>query len=270
MKSINHLLFLFFFLLSQFIASAENYPVGTRAASLGNASVTLNDLWSVNHNQAGLGYIKKFSTGVNYENRFLLNKLSLKAMAIVIPSKDGTFGLSINSFGYVLYHQQKYGLAYGRTFGEKISMGIQLACFTTKIAEDYGRATNLVAEVGVQVKPIKDLTLGVHLFNPTLSKVSSHFYLPAIMRLGFDYKFSQSVFFAGEIQKEINAKPVFKAGLEYGLMKEFYLRTGISTNPSLNAVGCGLKLKQFKLDFSSSFYAVLGFTSQVGLTYEVK
>lgn len=248
---------------------AENFPVGARSAALGHASVSLNDLWAMQHNQSGLAYLKKVSAGASYENRFLVPELNFKALALALPTKEGIFGLSISSFGYALYNQNKYGLAYGKAFGEKISAGIQLDCFTTQIAEGYGHRTLFAVEAGIQAKPINNLTIGFHLFNPTLSKVNID-YIPTVIRIGFNYKFSDKVFVAFETEKGINVKQAFKMGMEYSLIKELYLRAGISTNPSLNAFGFGFNFKQFKLDFATSFHPVLGFTSTMGLSYEMK
>jgi len=62
-------------------------------------------------------------------------------------------------------------------------------------------------------------------------------------------------------------KPVFKAGIEYKAIKEFYLRAGISTNPALSSFGFGLNLKNLKIDFSANYHQVLGISPQVGLSY---
>jgi len=58
-------------LLFAFITKAgnEDYPIGARSAAMGNASVSLSDMWSAHHNQAGLGFVRNISAGVSYENR---------------------------------------------------------------------------------------------------------------------------------------------------------------------------------------------------------
>lgn len=253
-------------------AWSDNYHLGARQAGIANAAVSLSDVWSVHHNQAGLGFMKKAAAGVYYENRFLLKELSLKGGAVAYPVKAGTFGLSISSFGYANYSENKVGLAFGRSFGEKFSAGIQLDYLNTHIGENYGKRSAVAGEIGIQAKPLKDLTIGVHLFNPTRSRVDDYDdeRAPTILRFGMDYKFSDKVFVAMEAEKDVDHKPVFKAGLEYIPTEVLYLRAGISTNPSQSSFGFGLKLSQFKLDIASSFHSVLGFTPQVGLVYEMK
>jgi hypothetical protein len=253
-------------------AGSDNSPVGARSAGIANASVTLGDVWSTHHNQAGLGFVKNAGASVYYESRFMMKELSLKAGVLAYPIKAGTFGLSVSSFGYTNYSENKIGIAFGKALGENFSAGIQLDYLSTHIGENYGKSSAFAGEIGIQAKPWKNLTVGAHLFNPTRAKLADYNNerTPTILRLGIDYKFSDKVFVAVETEKDIDHKAVFKTGLEYHPAEVLYLRAGISTNPALSSFGFGLKLKQFRLDFASSFHSVLGYTPQMGLLYEMK
>jgi hypothetical protein len=251
------------------VIASDNTPLGARSSGLGNSSVSLSDLWSVQNNQAGLGFVKKINAGAYYQNQFMLKELSTNAFAFSIPIKSGTFGLCISNFGYSNFSQNKYGLAFGKSFGNKIAIGIMMDYLETNIPE-YGKKGSLVPEVGIQTKPIKNLTIGIHIFNPTRTNLADYNdeNIPTVIRLGGNYKFSDKVFVALETEKDIDKKPIIKAGLEYLPIKELYLRAGISTNPSLSCFGIGVNLKQFKLDLSSTYHSTFGFSPQVGLTYE--
>ena len=263
--------FLFLFPITA-LAGVENYDLGTRSASLGGASVSLSDLWSTSNNQAGLAFVKKFSAGAYYENRFLLKELSLAGGAVAVPVKGGTFGLVLSNFGYSLYSENKYGLSFAKAFGENFAAGVQLDYLTTKIGEGYGSKGLIAGEAGLIAKPVKNLTVGFHAFNISRAKITStEIYterVPMIFRLGIDYKFSEKVFVAVETEKDIDYKPEFKVGIEYKLVPEFFLRAGVSTNPNLSSFGFGLNLKSVKLDVSTSFHSALGFTPSLGLAYE--
>ena len=190
----------------------------------------------------------------------MLEELSTKAFAFSLPVKSGTFGISISSFGYSLFSQNKYGLAFGKAFGDKISAGVMMDYIETNIAE-YGKKGMPVAEAGLLAKPIKNFTIGVHIFNLTKTKLTTYNdeRSPTIMRIGADYRFSNKVFIALETEKDIDKKAIVKAGLEYNPIKELYLRAGVSTNPSLSCFGIGVNLKQFKLDLSSTYHSSFGF-----------
>lgn len=236
---------------------------------MGNASVSLNDVWSVHHNQAGLGFIKYSSCGVYYENRFLLKELSLRAGVAAISLKGGTFGVSFSNFGYSLYTENKYSLSFAKAFGEKLSIGIAMDYFNTKISEGYGNKSIAVAEIGLQTKPQNGLCIGVHIFNPTRTKHADYNNerVPSIFRFGGNYNFSDKVILAFETEKDISQKAIFKTGIEYKPVNAFYLRAGMSTRPTLNSFGFGIHIKNLKMDFSSNYNQVLGFSPQVGLTY---
>ncbi len=253
-------------------AGNENFPIGSRSAAMGNASVSLSDVWSVQQNQAGLGFIHDISAGVYYENRFLLKELSLKAAVIALPVKGGTFGIGITDFGYSSYSENKYCFSFAKAFSKKFSMAIAMDYLTTKIAEGYGSKGVLAAEIGLQAKPIKGLTIGAHLFNPTRTQLADYNNerIPTILRLGADYSFSDKVIVAVETQKDMAQTAFFKAGVEYKAVKEFYLRAGLSTNPNMSSFGFGLNLKNLKIDFSGTYHQVLGFSPQFGLTYIFK
>lgn len=253
-------------------AGNEDFPVGARSAAMGNASVSLSDVWSAQHNQAGLGFLKDASAGAYYENRFMLKELSLKGAVVALPIKAGTFGLCITNFGYSAYSENKYSLSFAKAFGNKLSAAVAMDYLTTKIAEGYGSKGVLAAEAGIQAKPMEGLTIGLHVFNPTRAKIADYNNerIPTIIRFGGDYAFSEKVTLAVETEKDIAKKAVFKVGIEYKVVKEFYLRGGISTNPTIGSFGFGINMKNFKLDFSAGYHQVLGFSPQLGLTYVFK
>ena len=250
-------------------AGNDNPQLGARAAGMGNATVTLSDIWSVSHNQAGLAFLKKPTIGYYYENRFLLKDISTKALAFALPVKSGVFGFSLKYSGFSLYNESKLGLAYAKAFGEKLTIGMQMNYMSLRIAEGYGKKSSLTAEIGIQSKLTDELTLGAHVFNPTQAKLADYNNekSPAIMRLGLDYKFNKKVILAIETQKSSNEKPILKLGIEYQIFQTIYLRSGITNNPTLNTFGIGIIRKALLLDFASSVHPVLGFSPKISMSY---
>lgn len=253
-------------------ASNDNNPIGGRSAGMGYTGVTLSDPWSVQNNQAGLGYVNNISAGLYYENHFLVNELSSKSVAFILPTQSGVFGVNMNYYGYDKYNETKVGLAYGKSFGEKIAAGIQFDYLNTHIADNYGNKRNVTFEVGILSKLTKSLTIGAHVFNPISVKVADYNdeRIPTIIKLGLMYNFSNKVLVIAETEKNINYKPVFKAGIEYHIIKEVYLRTGMSTNPTLNTFGIGVELKKLKIDFASTIHQTLGYSPQISILYNIK
>lgn len=245
-------------------------PGGARAFAMGNAGGCIKDVWSANNNQAGLAFIKKTSAGIYYENRFLVRELSTKAACIVIPVKKSTMAVSVSSFGYSFFSKNKYGLAFAKMLGENFSVGIQADYFSTRLGEDYGKSNKLSAEIGFLYKPVKNLDLGFHIFNPNRTRLS-HYNDERIntnLKLSAAYTFSDKLVLVAETEKEVLGNIEFKTGLEYIPVKEFSVRVGMHTEPSVFSFGFGLNLNKLKVDMASTLRPQLGVTNHVGISYE--
>jgi hypothetical protein len=260
-------------ILAQFTyAGNDNYTVGARNTGMGNTGLCLSDVWSIRNNQAGLADVKLISAGVSYESRFATKQLGIQSFALALPTKSGTFGLNYTGFGDRLYNESKIGLGYGMRFSEKISGGIRINYHSLTIGNGYGTKSSLTFEAGLIANLSDKITLGVHLFNPTQSKLNDYQneIIPTVLSFGLSYKFSDKVFVNGEVEKDIDRKPVLKTGVEYHPLDVLYIRAGVSSNPSLPSIGFGVDLQQFRFDFSSSFHPVLGATPSFALVYSFK
>lgn len=271
-------LFLVVLFSQSIFAAGDNYGLGARSGGMANASVTFSDIWSIHHNQAGLANIESITTGIYYQNRFGLNELGVQGFAFALPIQEvskGVIGVSVTYFGYSQYNDSKIGLAYGKQLGDKYSVGIQLDYLQTRLGGDYGSSTAFAGELGIRAKLLSNLSLGVHIYNPTRSKISEFTIqetifterIPTIMRVGLSYTFSDQVLVAVEVEKDVYYSPVFKMGIEYRPVEQLYLRGGLASNPVYNTFGFGLYFKNFKIDFSGSKHQVLGYTSEISLIY---
>jgi len=264
------LLFLFLFAFVMPAHAGDNPPLGARIQGMGGCGTALHaDIWGVQNNQASITGIESFQAGVFYESRFLMSELGMKAFAAVLPTKQGSFGLHVNSFGYSQYSEMKAGIAYARQLGERFSMGVQLDYLGTRLGENYGSSSAVAGEIGILAEPVKNLTVGLHLFNPTRARLSGNLdeRIPTIMRFGMSYKFSEQVFVIAEAEKDVDFKTQFRGGIEYRPLPAFYIRAGAASNPGIVSMGFGVVLKKFRLDIASSFHSVLGFSPSVGLQY---
>jgi len=247
----------------------EINTIGGRSSAMGGTSVSLSDFWSVNNNQAGIANYKSFATGFYYEDRYLLKELSLKAISFIIPTSSGVFGINYSYFGYNLYNEQKVGLAYAKSFGKRFSVGLQFDYLGTTIGDDYGHKNNITFEAGILAKVSEQITIGAHVFNPVnvlLTNYNSET-IPEVLRLGICYSFNEKLIMTLETEKNIYYDAVYKIGLEYKLTKGVFVRTGISTNPSLITFGFGFNYEKCIFDFSSSIHQALGYSPQFSMIY---
>lgn len=262
---------IFISLLSALSAKAGNdkIPAGGRSSAMGSASVSLSDFWSVHNNQAGLAGFTNTAAGIYFENRFMMKELSRKVAAFVIPSRSGVFGVAYDNFGSTLYNESKIGLAFARSFGSNFSAGIQLDYLNTHLSENYGNHAAFTFEAGILARVNKNLVIGAHVFNPLNVKLSgeTNERIPAIIRLGAGYNFSEILLLTSEIEKNIDMETRIKSGVEYHVVKQGIVRAGITTNPTTFSFGFGLDLKKLKIDLASTVHQVLGYSPQLSISY---
>ena len=255
-------------------ASNDNYPAGARAASMGGVGVMYPDLWSVWHNQAGLGFYSDFSLGFHHENRFAVPESRLSSIGVTLPTSTGTFGLSWSHFGYSLYHENKIGLALGKAFHERFAAGLQINYLNAFTDSEIGNSGTVAIEAGILAEPAEGLLIGFHIFNPAASthpKMNKE-RVPVILRMGLGYRFDDRLFLGAETEKDLDiAKAFFKVGLEYQLIDYIYVRTGISIQEYVqHSFGLGFTVQDFQADLAFSFQQILGYSPFLSLRYAFK
>ena len=263
------LLFLFHSISS---SAQENFPIGSRASALSNAVVMESDIWSVYHNQAGLGEYHNFSLGFHHENKYVVDEFSLHALALTVPIRPGTFGFSYTYFGYPKYNESKMGIAFGKSFGSKLSAGVQMNYHYVFIDGNFESRHALTVEGGIQYKPINALRIGVHIFNPTrahLSPVESDTIITTV-RAGISYTPIEKLWMSVETEKSLTYKIRIKSGIEYQVIKGLFLRTGIITQPFQNSFGLGFNFSRISADVAFSHNQTLGFMPHFSIQIRLK
>jgi hypothetical protein len=251
------------------IAGGDNRPTGSRSAALGNASVGLSDMWSAFNNQAGLAGLENPEFGFYYENRYMLKELSYMALAFTYPLKSGTIALSYDYFGYSAYNEGNIGLAYAKGFGKYISFGLQLDYSMSRLAESYGKRSFITFEAGLLANITPELSLGAHVYNPINARLAEYNdeRAPVIFSVGAAYLLSDKIILLAEAEKNIYMKANINAGIEYKMAQRFYLRGGVSTGTSAFSFGAGFLIDDFKIDISSSYHTILGYSPQVSCSF---
>ncbi len=259
----------FFFLPVAAFPSGNNYPPGSRAAAMGNASVATSDLWSVHHNQAGLAGLTAFQAGFHYENRYFVPELGLQALALALPASPGTIGLSYSYFGFSHYNESKLGLAFGRRLGEKIAAGIRINYLYTSIAGDHVNRGAITAEGGIIAQPVKGFFIAAHIYNP--ARINKHVNhgepQPVIFRAGIAGLAGERLLVAVEAEKESDFKTVLRAGLEMEFAGEFYMRAGLSSGYIQSSFGLGYAFGKLIADMAFTSHQILGFSPHITVNY---
>ncbi|MEM9024528.1 MAG: hypothetical protein AAGB22_12350, partial [Bacteroidota bacterium] len=84
---------------------------------------------------------------------------------------------------------------------------------------------------------------------------------------GMDYRFNERVLVTAETEKDLDLDAQVKAGLEYQVLDQLFLRTGVSSQPFRYSFGFGFRWKAAQLDVATGYHSVLGFSPQLSAHY---
>lgn len=244
-------------------------PMGARAAALGNASVTLPDLWALHNNIAGIANLQQPEAGVYVENRFGVRAFTTAALQAAYPTgKYGSYGISLSRFGDALYNQQSLGLGAAHRLGQ-FSLGAKADIWQVAV-QGYGNRKAVALSVGGQGEIIPNLFFGAYAYNINQAKLASFEdeRLSTVMKAGVAYKPYRRLLLAVETEKHIEHPATFKAGLEYTLLQEkLALRTGFSTLTSKATFGLGFQARQLQVVYAVGSTTLLGTSHHLSVSY---
>ncbi|HMO63010.1 MAG TPA: hypothetical protein PKC39_08685 [Ferruginibacter sp.] len=241
-------------------AQVLRQPISAVYTGLGAYSTQHTDVFSFNNNQAALAQIKNTSFGVYGERRFMLSATTAYNASIAIPSTLGNFGVSMKRFGDKSFNENQLGLAYARSLGPKIDLGVQFNYYDYRVP-GYQNDNTLNAEIGIVAHLTDNLNAGVHVYNPVGGKFSkTDEKLSSVYTFGLGYDASEQFFISAELVKEQDYPVNVNMGFQYRFEKIFFLRGGIATANSRGYAGAGISWSNLRLDVSGSYHPQLGFS----------
>lgn len=216
------------------------------------------DAFSFTNNQAALVKARSTEAGIYSERRFLLKETTVYDAAVVLPSKNGNFGINLVYSGFEDFTETQFGVAYAKSLGNKLDVGVQFNYYGYQIP-GYLNNNTVDFEIGAIAHLTNKLNAGFHVYNPVGGKFfKSDEKLTAIYKFGFGYDVSDVFFASAEIVKEENFPSSINAGIQYRFAKQLFARVGTSTGTSTPYVGVGVAWDIFRIDISCSFHPQLG------------
>ena len=230
--------------------------VGLSAYNNGN-----KDAFSFTGNQAALATSNTSGIGVYGERRFMLNENSVYGLAAAIATNKGNFGIQLNYAGFSGFNEHKLGLAYARSLGKLIDVGVQFNYYGYRIPQ-YGNASAVNVEMGVLLHFTNKLTGGIHVYNPVGGKLGKeqNEKLASAYKFGLGYEASENFTVSAEIVKEEDRNMNVTGGVQYQFMKQLFARVGFISDTGIGFAGIGLGWRNYRLDVSGSYHPQLGFS----------
>ncbi len=261
--------FLIIFIFSLHISDAQyQVEAGARQGAMSGSGIILQDIWASYHNQAGLADLEGMSFGLFYSSIFNEPDLRETAFAFAVPTeKFGSAGLNYTYSGNSFSNFSKFGLAYSKRLGKRITAGIQIDYFRL-VQMNYGNTGVAVGEIGLIAEPVNNLFIAAHVFNPWRAKYNFiDETLESTFRLAAGYYFSEKVVLLIETEKELDQKAIIRAGTEYNIVQGLFLRAGVASNPNKYSFGLGYNFKGISFDVSYISHQLIGYYMQFGLGY---
>ena len=227
------------------------------------------DPFSMIINPASLAGVRTAGAGVFGERRFLLNAFNQYTAVAALPTQSGSFGLQADYFGYQNYNESQLGLAYGRSLGKKVDVGVKFNYFNLRIPNNINAST-FHFEAGVRMHLTDKLHAGFSVYNPVggvLNKAADE-KIASLFRGGFGYEASDRFFIMAEMVKEENKPVTVNAAFQYSVLKQLFIRGGINSLTSQPFAGVGLKWGLMRVDLATSYHPQLGISPAVMLLFD--
>lgn len=261
------LIYLFFIAFPNF-ALAQISP-GPKSLAMGSSGTALQDVWSLQHNPAGIAQLNRPVFALAYQRHFSDQELTTQKAVLAIPINKHVVGLSFHRYGINEYLEQTSILAYSKNFSGSMGLSIAVKHHQLSVIK-YGSERIFSIDAGMQFRLNEKLWIASHISNP--AKITLHdnqaSHLPVSLSIGVSYVFSDKVFILSDIQKVLNSGLNPKIGIEYSLVKFFAIRGGLSVNPFKQYGGFGLNYNRFGLDLAMSSHQHLGYSPNLAFSYE--
>ncbi|HET9824690.1 MAG TPA: hypothetical protein VFP87_05120 [Chitinophagaceae bacterium] len=263
MKVVAQLLFfvLGFFATDQGNSQPIRSPISAPYVGMGAYSNNHIDVFSFTSNQAALAKLNSAAAGLYSEKRFLLNELGFYDAAIAVPTRSGTFGLDARYYGFSDYNETQAGIAYARSLGSKMDLGIQFNYYGIRIP-GYGNASSINFEMGTILHVTDNVNAGLHVYNPLRSKIGKNGEerLASLYDFGICFEPSKNFFFTVLVGKEENKPASINTAMQYNFLPSVAARLGISVTTASMYMGLGFGWRSMRVDATISYHPELGIT----------
>lgn len=262
------LLFISFFFCREAFANFDPFPIGARGWGLGNALVAMPTNQTFFYNPAGLGYLESTSAFASYHSRYDFIGLGNAAAGGTIQTSFANIGIGAEQFGDKLYHESKIGMAVAKKQG-RVALGFKVSYFQIGIDEVAARSA-ILTEFGVMADIRDNLRFGFHGYNLTGATLFQTQNVPTVLRLGISYRPSKQIAINAEAEKSTLYPILVKAGLEYEIRENMFVRTGVNSLTNTFHFGTGLKLKHIVFDYAVHTSTYLGLSHHLTLSTNIK
>lgn len=240
---------------------------GAKAAGVGAANVTISNAWAVQNNIGALAFIEAPQLAFGFNTRLQLQELTTFGALAAYPLSNGAVGASFSRYGTGPYSIQDYGLGYSHKISY-ISLGIKVSYLQQSI-EQVGSQGSAVLEAGGKAELLPGLHFAAYAYNLSQSRFTrrNEERIPTLLKAGLSYLPTNKLRLHVQTAKNIDYPARFSAGIEYALIPQLQLRSGIQTQPLDASFGLGIRLRRVLFDYAFSHQTDLGVQHHLSVGY---
>lgn len=248
------------------VLTAQINPGARQIAIASSDAGQADDVFAVFNNPAGLAQMDWREIGLYYSPApFGMSELANGFAAYQEPTAIGVFAAGFMTYGFELYRENKFALAYSIRILDKFFAGMTVFYQTLSI-KNYGSTGTYYLIVGGLAYFNKEIRFGFSVENPTRSTYGhEQNQIPVVFNCGLSYDILTDLTINIAGQKELDFNPSLRFGTEYNLIKYLTLRTGFSNEPGTFSAGIGINYSFLQLDYAVFTHQDLGLTHQAGL-----
>lgn len=252
-------------------AGFERLDMSGRAVALGGAFTGLaNSAYAVFYNPAGLSRLVMREASFFYSRPFGFSELSyfsvVYADPLLLPQGAGTIGVAARRYGFDLYNETTFSLAYSNALERKFFYGATLT-YNSLAIQGYGSAAAVGIDVGAMMLVTPELSLGfaaTNLNRPTVGEAQE--LLTQTYTLGASYRVLPNLRLLIDAEKDVRYPLSVKSGAEFEPVPYLSVRAGFSTEPSRITGGVGIHYAGVDLDYAIYTHQDLGLTHQLSVS----
>ncbi len=243
--------------------------MGARNAALGGATTTTGDQWSLFNNVGALGLVDGSYAFSSYQNRFNIAEFQTVGAGFVHDFGGLVGGAGFYKFGDEFFSEQRVNVAFGHKL-DRVSLGVSVDYLQYNIAT-VGTKGAVIIEFGGVAEITEQILFGAHVFNINQARLvkETDERLPTVMKAGLSFLASADLVISIETEKDLDYDEVFRVGVEYQIVENLFIRTGLSTEPFNGAFGVGFQPKRFQIDYAFSNDSNLGSVHEVSVSYSL-
>ena len=237
--------------------------MGARGLALGQSVTALPDYqWSAFGNPALLDGSSNFVSFYGIRNYGFVELTDYAAVGNYNHS-FGTTGLAFHRYGDDLFSETRIRLAYKYEY-ENVHLGAAINYSNIAFGGEYNSSNALGLDLGIATELTDGFWLGARTSNlnrPQYSDIDED--LPREFALGISYTIER-VLLTSDLVKDVRFPVSYRGGIEYQIVDQVYLRTGITTEPVTYAFGFGYRTAQWNFDLGAQNHIDLGISPAIG------